>query len=187
MNRRRIKPINRQNSETGSPTPGEPVFVMVGQMRRPHGVKGEILMEITTNFPQRIKAGKTVYLGENHQPYQIMQSRAVEKGLLLTFNEFTDCDQVAVLTNQVVYVPVSSLPPLPEGEYYHHQLIGLTVFDEAGANLGKLIEIIETGANDVYVVQSMDGGELLLPVLPEIILEVDLEKGAMRVRPPEWL
>ena len=187
MNRRRIKPINRQNSETGSPTPGEPVFVMVGHMRRPHGVKGEILMEIMTDFPQRIKVGMTVFIGEDHQPFQIAHRRSVEKGLLLTFSEFTDCDQVAVLTNQAVYVPVSTLPPLPEGEYYHHQLIGLTVFDEAGTQLGKIVEIIETGANDVYVVQSVDGKEILLPVLPEIILEVDLEKGAMRVLPPEWL
>ncbi len=187
MNRRRIKPINRQNSETGSPTPGEPVFVMVGFMRRPHGVKGEILMEIMTDFPQRIKAGMTVFIGEDHQPFQIVHRRSVEKGLLLTFSEFTDCDQVAVLTNRAVYVPVSTLPPLPEGEYYHHQLIGLTVFDEAGTQLGKIIEIIETGANDVYVVQSADGKEILLPVLPEIILGVDLEKSAMRVRPPEWL
>ena len=187
MNRRRIKPINRQNPETGSPTPGEPVFVMVGQMRRPHGVKGEILMEIMTDFPQRLKAGTTIYVGEGHQPFQIAHRRAVEKGLLLSFDGFTDCDQVAILTNQAVYVPVSTLPPLPEGQYYHHQLIGLSVIDDSGTELGKIVEIIETGANDVYVVHSADGEEILLPVLPEVILEVDLVKGAMRVRPPEWL
>ncbi len=186
MNRRRIKPVNRQSSSTGSPTPGEPVFVLVGQLRRPHGVKGEILMEILTDFPQRLKAGMTVFIGENQQAYQITHRRAVAKGLLLTFSGFLDCDQVAVLTNKLVYVPVSTLPPLPEGEYYHHQLIGLAVIDETGAGLGRLSEIIETGSNDVYVAQSANGEELLLPALPDVILSINLEEGTMLVRPPQW-
>ena len=64
--------------------------------------------------------------------------------------------------------------------------MGLTVCDQDGAVLGKLGEIIETGANDVYVVQSEDGKEVLLPVVPEVILEVNLEAGVMKVKPPEW-
>ncbi len=187
MNRRRIRPVNRQSSETGSPTPGEPVFVIVGQLRRPHGIKGEILMEVLTDFPQRLKAGMMVYLGEDHRPIEITHRRAVSKGLLLSFSGFEDCDQVSVLTNQSVYVPVNSLPALPDGEYYYHQLIGLSVVDKAGIELGKIVEIIETGSNDVYVVQSAGGEELLLPALPDVILNVDLHKGAMQVRPPEWL
>ncbi len=186
MNRRRIKPVNRPSSLTGSPTPGEPVFVQVGQLRRPHGVKGEILMEIMTDFPQRLKAGKTVFIGNDYQAYQIIHRRAVDKGLLLTFSGLLDCDQVAVLTNQPVYVPVNSLPPLPDGEFYHHQLIGLLVVDEVGKELGKVSEIIETGSNDVYVAQSADGEELLLPALPDVILEINLEQGTMVVRPPQW-
>src|SRR5512146_636046 len=125
MSRRRISPVNRQISLAGSPTPGEPEFVLVGRMRRPHGVKGEILMEILTGFPNRLNAGKTVFIGEDHRPFEITHSRIVGKGLLLCFSGFDDCDQVAVLTNQEVFVPASSLPLLPEGEYYHHQLIGL--------------------------------------------------------------
>jgi len=186
MSPRRIGPINRQNNETGSPMPGEPVFVMVGQMRAPHGVKGEILMEPMTDFPQRLRAGKEVFIGPEHKPFTIVSRRVVQKGLLLTFSGFDDCDQVAVLTNKAVFVRADSLPPLPAGEYYHHQLMGLTVCDQDGALLGKLGEIIETGANDVYVVQSEDGKEVLLPVVPEVILEVNLEAGVMKVKPPEW-
>ncbi len=187
MNRRRIKPVNRQSSSTGSPTPGEPVFVLVGQLRRPHGVKGEILMEVLTDFPQRLTVGKTVFIGEGHQAYQITHRRAVDKGLLLMFSGLLDCDQVAVLTNQLVYVPSNTLPALPEGAFYHHQLIGLAVIDESGTDLGKVSEIIETGSNDVYVAQSADGEELLLPALPDVILEINLERGTMLVRPPQWL
>ena len=187
MSPRRIGPINRQNRNTGSPAPGEPVFVMVGQLRKPHGVHGEILMETLTDFPQRLSKGKIIYIGNDHKSYEIQTRRAVDKGLLLSFEGFEDCDQVAVLTNKIVFVRTDSLPPLPKGEYYHHQLIGLTVFDEAETKLGQIIEIIETGANDVYVVRSEDGHEILLPVLPDVILNVDLITGYLHVRPPEWL
>jgi 16S rRNA processing protein RimM len=187
MSPRRIGPINRQSNNTGLPAPGEPVFVIVGQLRKPHGIHGEILMETHTDFPQRLRDGKTVYLGEDHKPFEIKTRRAVEKGLLLSFNGFEDCDQVAVLTNKGVFVRTDSLPALPAGEYYHHQIISLAVFDESGANLGVVTEIIETGANDVYAVRSAEGHEILLPVIPEVILKIDLEAGSMQVRPPEWL
>ncbi len=186
MSPRRPGPINRQSNKTGSPAPGEPDFVIVGQLRKPHGVKGEILMETLTDFPQRLRAGKTVYLGENHEPIEIKTRRAVAKGLLLSFDGYDDCDKVAVLTNKGVFVRTDSLPPLPEGEYYHHQLIGLSVVDEAGVNLGQVVEIIETGANDVYVVRSAEGKEILLPVIPEVILRIDLAAASMQVRLPEW-
>jgi 16S rRNA processing protein RimM len=186
MNRRRIKPINRQNNETGSPRPGEPVFVVVGQLRAPHGVRGEILMETVTNFPQRLRVGTTIYLGPNYEPFTIAGRRTAEKGLLLKFDGFADCDQVAVLTNKTVYIRADSLPPLPKGEYYHHQLLGLSVVNEGNIILGKIVEIIETGANDVYVVQSGNGEEILLPALEDVILDVDLNIGQMRVHPPEW-
>ena len=187
MSPRRPGPLNRQSNHTGSPTPGEPVFVIVGQLRKAHGVHGEILMETLTDFPQRLRAGKTVFVGENHEPMTIQTRRAVEKGLLLTFTGFNDCDQVSVLTNRNVFVRTDSLPPLPAGEYYHHQLIGLSVTSDAGERLGQVVEIIETGANDVYVVRSEDGKEILLPAIESVILKVDLRAGTISVRPPEWL
>ncbi len=186
MNRRRIRPINRQNNETGSPQPGEPVFVVVGQFRKPHGIHGEILMELMTNFPQRLRVGTMLYVGATHEPYTIAGRRLVEKGLLLSFEGYDDRDKVSVLTNQAVYVRADSLPPLPKGEYYHHQLIGLSVLDQSGKQLGKIVEIIETGANDVYVVQPEDGDEILLPALNDVILDVNLETGEMHAQPPEW-
>jgi 16S rRNA processing protein RimM len=187
MSPRRPGPINRRNTSTDSPTAGEPVFVIVGQLRKPHGVSGEILMETLTDFPQRLRAGKTVYVGEKHEPLEIKTRRESEKGLLLKFDGFEDCDQVAVLTNLGVFVRTDSLPPLPAGEYYHHQLIGLSVFDDAGVRLGEVFEIIETGANDVYVVKAADGKEILLPAIEDVILGIDLAAGTMQVRPPEWV
>jgi 16S rRNA processing protein RimM len=85
-----------------------------------------------------------------------------------------------------VYIKADALPELPEGEYYHHQLMGLKVIDEAGLEVGALTEIIETGANDVYVATSVEGKEILFPAIQSVILGVDLDRNEIRVRLPDW-
>jgi len=177
---------DRQTNETGSPTPGEPVFLVVGKLRRTHGVHGEIIMNVLTDFPQRLRPHKVVYVGPRHQAETIASVRAHGDALLIRFAGYDTCEQAGLLRNHFVYVKTEALPQLPEGEYYYHQLIGLRVMDEAGKDLGELAEILETGANDVYVVRG-EQGEVLLPAIEGVILEVDLERRSMRVRPPEWM
>jgi 16S rRNA processing protein RimM len=171
---------------TGSPKPGEPLFLAVGFLRRPHGVKGEILMDVLTDFPERLSRNKLVYVGEEHEPFHIDHLRPQDQALLVTFTGIEDADQAGLLRNKRVYMQADSLPELPEGMYYHHQLIGLAIVDNNGQNLGILTEILETGANDVYVVVSSQGAETLLPAIESVILGVDLERREMRVTPPAW-
>ena len=83
-------------------------------------------------------------------------------------------------------VPEQSVPPLPEGEYFHFQLLGLRVLTEEGEDLGRVCEILETGSNDVYIVAN-DSGELLLPALADVVREVQVSEGLMVVRLPEGL
>jgi 16S rRNA processing protein RimM len=71
--------------------------------------------------------------------------------------------------------------PLPAGQHYKHELLGLQVFDEEGKPLGELVEILETGANDVYVVVDSTGREILLPAIPAVILDLDVEHGRLKV------
>lgn len=172
--------------DTGSPQPGEPVYLAVGRLRRSHGLDGEVLMDIMTDFPERLHARKTVYVGDAHKPMKIEAVRRQHMALLIRFEGIEDADSVAVLRNQLVFVKADSLPDLPEGEYYHHQLLGIQVVDEQGQPVGFLSEILETGANDVYLVISPDGKETLLPAIESVVLEVNLEKGEMRVRLPDW-
>jgi 16S rRNA processing protein RimM len=86
----------------------------------------------------------------------------------------------------VVRIDRSQAAPLGEDEYYQFEILGLQVVDEAGNVLGRVIEILETGANDVYVVQRPDGSELLLPAIRSVILAVDLEQQRLVVRPPRY-
>lgn len=180
-NRRRIA-ARRRRKETGSLILGEPVFVVVGKLRRPHGVKGETLVSVLTDFPERLQPGTQLFLGEKHEPVTIRSRREHNKGLLLAFEEFASREALANVRNAMLYVRSADRPDLEEGEYYHHQLIGLPVVAEDGTQLGRLAEILETGANDVYVVRSEAGRETLLPAIHDVILRVDLKAQRMTVR-----
>ncbi|MBN2386833.1 MAG: 16S rRNA processing protein RimM [Anaerolineales bacterium] len=167
--------------QAGSPTAGEPAFLIVGKVRRPHGVRGDVLVEICTDFPERLAPGTLVYLGKDRLPLTIENQRPHKDGLLILFAGLTTPEQAGLYRNQNLYVPAEDRPALPEGEYYHHQLIGLRVLDESGQALGVLHEILETGANDVYVLAAEAGKEILLPAIAETILDVDLDAGVMKV------
>lgn len=180
-NRRRIA-AQRRDKETGSLTDSEPVFVAVAKLRRPHGLKGEMLVSVLTDFPDRIKPGVIFFLGPDHSPITIKSRRGHNQGLLLSFVELPERKDLETQRNKMLYVKVADLPELDEGEYYHHELIGFHVQNEAGEDLGILAEILETGANDVYIVRSAERKELLLPVTSEVILNIDTEQKSIKVR-----
>jgi 16S rRNA processing protein RimM len=165
----------------GSPAAGEPAFLAVGKVRRPHGVTGDVLVEIYTDFPDRLQPKVMVYAGENHLPLTISRQRFHNDGVLLAFDGFSTPEQVGRFRNQILYIKSEQVEELPAGEYYFHQLLGLSVFDETGEPLGEVTEIMETGANDVYVVTNVTGHELLLPAIDEVILDVDLISKSMKV------
>jgi 16S rRNA processing protein RimM len=177
---------SQQNSSTGSPAPGGPVFIALGFLRRTHGINGELVLDPLTDFPERLRAGRLVYVGENHEEHKLGSVRQADKSYLITLRGFKTPEEAAQFRNTYVYARADELPRLPEGEYYHHQLIGLAVVDENGSPLGELVEIIQTGANDVYVVRSESGSEQLFPAIAEVILEIDLARQEMRVRPQDW-
>jgi len=174
------------NAGSGSPT-GEPVYLIVGFLRRPHGVHGEIIMDVHTEFPDRLRAGTKVYLGEDHKPIKFASTRPHAKGMLVSFHGLTNPEEVGKLRNTYVYVTAADRPPLPDGKIYQHQILGLRVVTDEERELGKLVEIISTGANDVYVVEGEGGKEILLPAIPDVLLSTDLKSGVIRVHLLEGL
>jgi 16S rRNA processing protein RimM len=176
-------PDNSQNVSlpAGSPSTGEPEFLAVGKLRRAHGLRGEMLVDVYTDFPERLHSGVTVYVGETHQAHRIRGRRVHGAGMLLAFDGYQDAEAVGSLRNQVIYVRADDRPALPEGEYYHHQLIGLRVLSEEGQFLGTVVEILETGSNDVLVIRPESGPEILVPLIDQILRGIDLEKGEMRI------
>lgn len=177
-----------QTSENhaGSQPNSEPAFLVIGKLRRAHGVQGEIPLEIYTQLLDLLVPENIVFVGEEHRPFTIEATRWKNDLLLLKFKEIGDRTEVSTLTNELVYVKTDQLPSLGEGGYYLHELIGLNVFERDGEYLGVLMEILETGANDVYVVQNDDGEEILIPAIEQTILEIDLNQEKMVVSRLEW-
>jgi 16S rRNA processing protein RimM len=175
-----------KNETSGSPN-GEPVYLTVGFLRRPHGLRGEIIMDLHTDFPERLKRGRKLLVSEDHTSLTIQSVREHQKGVLIKFDGVDTPETAGQYRNQWVYVKASDVPPLPEGHIYQHELFGFQVVDENDALLGELVEIIETGANNVYVVRDGSGRELLLPAIPSVILDMDTKRRVMRVHLLEGL
>jgi len=165
----------------GPPTAGGPAYFIVGKVRRPHGVHGEVKAEIYANFRGRLNPKEVVYIGEKHSKLVIASRRPYDEGLLLGFEGVTTPEQAGWYRNQILSIAASELSELPDGEFYFHELFDLEVRDEQGNLLGTLTEIIETGANDVYVVRDASGREILIPAIPSVVLDVDLEAKMMKV------
>jgi 16S rRNA processing protein RimM len=171
-----------QARSSGSPDSGEPEFLAVGKLHRPHGLRGDILMSVWTDFPERLQAGKQVFVGKTHEPLRIKNFRKYGQGSLVSFEGYSDREQVGDLRNLIVFVATNDLPPLPDHGIYLHQLLGLRVVrDEDDAFLGSIVEIIETGANLVFLVRGSGKRDILLPDIEPVVQIVDLEKGEMRV------
>lgn len=178
--------LRKSTNDQGSPQPGEPVFILIGKIRRPHGVDGKMMIDPYSESVDRFKPGNKVLIGEDHQPQVIQTRRAMDRAMLITFKDITDPDQAGLFRNKFIYILKDDLPALPDGEYYHFDLVGLNVFDIDDQMLGVLTEVLETGANDVFVVKSENGEEILLPAIESVIISVNLKAAMMVVKPPEW-
>jgi len=143
-------------------------------------------MDVQTDFPERLRAGATVYLGRHHRRAVIGGARAVSGGMLVKLDAVDTRDAASQHRNEIVYVAAGDRPPLEAGRYYHHQVVGCTAVDEQDRAIGRITEILQTGANDVYVVKPGAGKEeLLLPAIDSVVLQIDPESKLVRVRIPE--
>jgi 16S rRNA processing protein RimM len=169
-----------------------PAYLLLGEVLRPHGVRGELRIRLLTDYPERIADLETVYLADNPEPtkpkpYRVQGMRMNGDFGLLKLREISDRDQADRLRGLYVLVDMEHAVPLEEGEFYLYQLIGLKVETSTGEALGTLVEVLETGANDVYIVDSPRYGEILIPVTDEAILKTDVGAGVVTVNLPEGL
>ncbi len=162
-------------------SPSEPQFLAVGRIIRPHGVHGELRVEVHTAYPERFGVYKQVFVGDAHTPFRIKAHRFHTGFVLLTLQGIDSRTLAEPLRDQWLWISLDDAIPLQEGEYYVHQVLDMRVVTVDGEALGRVSEIIETGANDVYVVQGARG-EILLPVIPDVIVQVDVPNRQMTVR-----
>ena len=147
--------------------------VAVGRITRAHGVAGEVAVLIISEVEGRFADGATVWL-EDGRALTVASSRKHGDRLLVRFREVRDRAQAESLGKAALVVPESFSPELPEGSWWDHQLVGCVVTTETGRPLGELRDVIHTAANDVWSAIDHAGTETLIPVLHDVLLEVDV-------------
>jgi 16S rRNA processing protein RimM len=164
-----------------------PPFLLLGRVLRPHGIRGELRIEVMTAYPERVGPEMTVYIGPDPanaataKIYEILNARAHQDYLILQLAGVPDRNAADLLREHYVMITPEDAVPLEDDEFYLYQAIGLAVYTDEGDRLGTVSDILETGANDVYVVQG-PRGEILLPAIDECILEIDIDGRKMTVR-----
>jgi 16S rRNA processing protein RimM len=157
----------------------------IGQIVGASGLRGEVRLRIWTHFPERIPHLGEVYVEGESAPRRLLGARVQGRIAVLKLEGIETREQAERLRGRVLRIDLAQAAPLAEDEYYHFQVLGLAVVDESGRPLGELVEILETGANDVYIVRG-ENGEILLPALRSVVLNIDLDRGVMTVRPPQY-
>lgn len=169
----------------------QPEYLLLGRILRPHGVRGELKIQVATDYPERIAELETVYIAsdmnaENPRPYAVQAARLHQGYVLLTIKGIASRNDADKLRGSYVMVNVADAVPLDEDEFYLYELIGMQVVTEDGQELGAIAEVMETGANDVYIVRS-DTGTILLPAHEETVIEYDFDARTVTMRLPDGL
>ena len=154
-------------------------FVAVGFVRAPRGIHGELSVEPMTDFAERFQPGAAVWAAG--VSYTIVRARPHRNVLLIQFEGIESPGQAEPLRGLLLEVPDVTLTPLEQGRYYRFQIVGMDVVDTEGAPLGRIEEVLETGANDVYIVHDAES-ELLIPAIDSVIQDVDIDANRMVVR-----
>jgi 16S rRNA processing protein RimM len=163
-----------------------PEYLVVGEIVAPFGIRGEVKVLLDTDFPDLVLDAKTVHVGEPPIPREVEWVQLYRGVVRLKLAGCDDRDAAEALRGQWVQVRAADAPVPGEGEYYYYQLIGLEVWTDQGEDLGRVVEVLPTGGNEVLVVRGV-GGEVLLPLIEAVVQEVDLAAGRMRVHMLEGL
>ncbi len=154
-------------------------FVAVGFVRAPRGLRGELSVEPLTDFAERFQPGAAVWAAG--VSYTVAGVRPHHNALLVQFEGIESREQAEPLRGLLLEVPDVTLTPLEQDRYYRFQIVGMDVVDTEGAPLGRIEEVLETGANDVYIVHDAES-ELLIPAIDSVIQDVDIDANRMVVR-----
>ena len=163
--------------------------VLIGKIQGTQGIKGQLRVIPFAGDASSISQLDGVFVKAPSgamEEFSVVSARAHGKRVILTLRPFDNINQVLHLVGREIYADRVALPELPSDEFYWSDLLGLRVVTPDGEELGELVDIIETGSNDVYVVKK-DGREVLVPALEDVVVSVDLAGGRMTVSLPEGL
>ena len=158
-------------------------LLQVGAIASTHGIKGEVKVYPMTDDANRFKSLKKVIMRTKNEDIQleIKSVKFFKNMVILGFKGYDNINDIEKYKGAPLFVTREDAVELEEGEYFRADLIDLDILDETGENIGVLTDIMETGANDVYVISLNDGRELLLPNISECVLDIDLDNNTMKI------
>lgn len=162
-------------------------FLETGRIVSTQGLRGEVRVQPWCDTPDFLLQFDGFYFHEGKDYRKVTSARVYKNMVILQFEGIKHVEDAMGLLRQVLYIDRESVE-LPEGSYFEQDLLGLAVVDaQDGHAYGKLTEVMQTGANDVYAITDEAGKEVLIPAIPDVVREVDLEGGIMRITPLKGL
>lgn len=158
-------------------------YFRVGVIANTHGIKGEVKVFPTTDDANRFKKLKQVFvdLGREKVELEVAGCRFFKNLVIVKFKGIDDINDIEKYKGKDLLVSRENAVPLEEGEYYIADLIDLKVINEDNEEIGVLYDVMQTGANDVYVINMTNGKELLLPAIDDCVLDINLEEGYIKI------
>ena len=165
-------------------------LVMIGEIVKPHGIRGEVKVYSYSERPENFKHYKKIVLqepaGSGTEIYKVVKSREQGKLAILQLEGVASREAAEALQGSTVWLKKADFPKLDSDEYYWHQLEGLLVLTESGQELGKVSKLFSTSAHDIMVVTGA-GHEYMIPVNGDIIRKIDEQEGKIIISPPAGL
>lgn len=159
-----------------------PDYLVVGRVARPHGVRGALLVEPFSEVITSLEPGSRIYIGDEEFEHRLKEIRPHQKRYLAFLEGCEDRTEAEKYRDREIKVSLDMVTALPEHTYYRWQILDLRVETVEGKPLGTVVHILETGANDVYVVEDEGGEELLIPAIHSVIRTIDLDRGKIIVQ-----
>ncbi len=156
----------------------------VGKIVNTHGLRGEVKVVPWTDYPEVFEDIDFVYVKKKSE-YERLDVKGIKyqkNNLIVRFSQITDINMAEKYKNQVIYAEREILGELPEGVYYIADLIGLDIVAEDGEKIGTVSDVFNTGSNDIYEVKREGKKNLLLPVIDDVVLNIDVDGGKITVR-----
>ena len=161
-------------------------YLEAGKIVTTHGIKGEIKIMPYTDYPELLCEFDRLFLGKNHEEINVERSRVFKNMVIAKLEGYDTPEAAEKLRNKILYMHRDNLE-LDEDTYFIQDLIGIEVSDaDSGFVYGKITDVMQTGANDVYVIQGKDR-EYLVPAIPEVVITTDIDENTMTIRPLEGL
>ena len=164
-------------------------FLRVGVISSTHGVRGEVKVFPTTDDVTRFRQIKKVYLdtGREMLPLEIQNVKFFKQFAILKFKGIDNINDIEKYRGKSLMIDREDAVDIEEDEYFIADMIGMKVCTEDGSEFGTLKDVMETGANDVYIIDSLEHGEVLIPAIRECILDVDMDEERMTIHLMEGL